>query len=227
MARITIIKPEEGEGRFPTPEVRKIYPARKLVWKFYFTAFLIWAGVSFGIFLFIAFIRFVVSIDPDPSDMPPFFLENLFGLIFWGITILAFLPVLLLIPMYVNSMEFIVHGDEVVVKKGIVNKTVKYCPYRTVTNISTNAGPLDRLFGIGCVNIETAGKSGTSTSPEEKFEGLPLYHEIRDYILRQLRVYYSTISTSPRPDERGDVSPLQREIINELREIRSLLKKSR
>ncbi|UCE15026.1 MAG: PH domain-containing protein [Candidatus Heimdallarchaeota archaeon] len=224
MARITIIKPEEGEGRFPTPEVRKIYPARKLVWKFYFTAFLIWAGIGLGLFIFLSFIRFVVAIDPDPSDLHPSFLDIFFGAIFWGITILTFLPVLILIPMYVNSMEFIVHGDELVVKKGIINKTVKYCPYRTVTNISTTVGPLDRLFGIGCVNIETAGKSGTSTSPEEKFEGLPLYHEIRDYILRQLRFYYSTISTSPRLDESGDVPPLQQEIINELREIRTLLK---
>jgi membrane protein YdbS with pleckstrin-like domain len=124
-------------------------------------------------------------------------------------------------------MEFIVHGNEVIVKKGLINKTVKYCPYRTVTNISTTAGLLDRFFGIGCVNVQTAGKGGT-TGPEEKLEGLPLYHEIRDYILRQLRMYHAGVSGGKVPTHKEkDQLLVQREMINELREIKQIFKQKK
>jgi hypothetical protein len=122
-------------------------------------------------------------------------------------------------------MEFIVHGDEVVVKKGLFNKTIKYCPFRTVTNISTTAGPLDRLFGIGCVNIETAGKSKAATGPEEKLEGLVLYHEIRDYILTQLRTYGPSKGRGVISVASKDLQMLQKETLSELKEIKQILRK--
>ncbi|MFX1507684.1 MAG: hypothetical protein ACFFDC_16480, partial [Promethearchaeota archaeon] len=69
----------------------------------------------------------------------------------------------------------------------------------------------------------TAGK-GAATGPEEKLEGLPLYHEIRDYILRQLRIYHTTVSGSKvSADTETDLINIQREIITELREIKQLL----
>ncbi|MHA2227211.1 MAG: PH domain-containing protein [Candidatus Hodarchaeales archaeon] len=227
MNQVTIIRPEKGEGTFPTPEVRIITPSKVLIWKFYFTAFLVWICIGIGLFTIFGFFNFIDTIDSSPSDISSFFFGNFFFLVFWGLSILVSILIAVLIPIYVNSMEFIVHGDEVVVKKGIINKTVKFCPYRTVTNISTTAGPLDRLFGIGCVNIQTAGKSGTSTAPEEKFEGLPLYHEIRDYILRQLRVYHKGISSGAVTDDQIVSShKIKGEIIHELREIKGKLKEN-
>ncbi len=214
-AKVKIIK---GEGTFPTPEVRKIYPTRALLWKYYLTVFLIWVAVGTGIILLGWFLLSVAD-DPPPA--------NFVAVVFWGASIIILIPAILLLPFYVSAMEFIVHGDEVIVKKGLFNKTVKYCPYRTVTNISTRAGILDRLFGIGCVNVQTAGKGGT-TGPEEKLEGLPLYHEIRDYILRQLRVYYAAVSGVKIPiHKEANLLTVQREMINELREIKQLLKQKK
>ncbi|UCG02799.1 MAG: PH domain-containing protein [Candidatus Heimdallarchaeota archaeon] len=215
MSQVKIIK---GEGTYPTPEVRRIYPTRALLWKYYLTVFLIWVFVSIGFILLGWFIQFVAD-EPKPANF-----EIVFTVIYWAISFATILPSLILLPLYVNRMEFIVHGNEVIVKKGLVNRTIKYCPYRTVTNISTTAGPLDRLLGIGCVNIQTAGKGG-ATGPEEKLEGLPLYHEIRDYILRQLRIYYRAVSGSEVPThDETDLSTVQREMVNELRDIKRLLK---
>lgn len=218
MAKVTIIRPEKGEGTYPTPEARRIYPTRALLWKYYLTVFLVWVIVSLGFILLGWFIQFVAD-EPKPANF-----QNVFTIIYWAVSIAIILPSIILLPLYVNRMEFIVHGNEVIVKKGLWNRTVKYCPYRTVTNISTTAGPLDRLLGIGCVNIQTAGKGG-STGPEEKLEGLPLFHEIRDYILRQLRIYHTGVSGSevPTHDETG-LSTVQKEMINELRDIKQLLK---
>ena len=218
MAKVTIIKPEEGEGTYPTPETRRIYPTRALLWKYYLTVFFVWLIVSMAI-AFLGWFILLVKDEPIPVNF-----QNVFTMFYWIISIVIIVPSIILLPLYVNRMEFIVHGDEVIVKKGLINKTVKFCPYRTVTNISTTAGPLDRLFGIGCVNIQTAGK-GAASGPEEKLEGLPLYHEIRDYILRQLRIYHRTVLGSGPTEITEDLSRIQRETITELQKIKELLRK--
>ena len=218
MAKVTIIKPEKGEGKYPTPETRRIFPTRALLWKYYLTTACIWIIVTAATVILWWFIQFVKD-EPEPPNF-----QDTYTIFYWILSIVIIIPSLILLPFYVNRMEFVVHGDEVIVKKGLLNKTVKYCPYRTVTNISTTAGPLDRLFGIGCVNIETAGK-GAGTGPEEKLEGLPLYHEIRDYILRQLRIYHTTVSGSKvSKSTETDLLNIQRETIKELREIKLLLR---
>ena len=90
--------------------------------------------------------------------------------------------------LYIRNLEFIVHGDEIIVKKGFFHKTIKYCPFRTITNISTQVGVFDRIFEIGCINIQTSGASGMSGGkPEEKLEGLRVYQEVREFIISQIR----------------------------------------
>jgi uncharacterized membrane protein YdbT with pleckstrin-like domain len=120
---------------------------------------------------------------------------------------------------------------EVFVKKGLVNVTKKHVPFRTVTNIASRAGPLDRLFGIGTVEIETAGYSGPNQQgPEEKLEGIVFYEEVRDHTLRELRRFRSpyTLTTEVvRPVEEPIPrleNSLDDEILGVLREIRDLLR---
>jgi membrane protein YdbS with pleckstrin-like domain len=161
------------------------------------------------------------------------------------------IPALFIIPIYVNSLEFSVIAEsgetmpEVYVKRGIVTVTrkhvpfrtitnissnAKHVPFRTITNISSNAGPFDRLFGIGSVNIETAGFSGANqTGPEEKLEGIVFYEEVRDFILNELRKFrdpYVTGTEVVLPvDEPVPRGPgLDDEMLITLREIRDLLR---
>ncbi|MFX0052868.1 MAG: PH domain-containing protein [Candidatus Hermodarchaeota archaeon] len=220
------VKVIRGEGRFPPPTVRKIYPTRALLWKFYFTTFVVWILVGIGLFLAIQMLSFMDNLDSS-DGFPPELLD-LTWLLFWVGSILIIPIVLIILPFYVKSMEYTVHGDEVVVAKGLINRTVKYCPFRTVTNISTRAGLFDRLFGIGCVFVQTAGKSGQQTGPEERLEGLRLYHEIRDYILKQLRAY-SHPSESESITQEGviDKQILYQEYVTELREIKQILKEKK
>ena len=124
-------------------------------------------------------------------------------------------------------------ASEIFVKKGIINITRKHVPFRTITNISSRAGLFDRLFGIGAIEIETAGYSGTSQSAEEKLEGITFYEELRDFILRELRKFkdpYVTGTEIVHPVEetvpRSDDS-LEDEILLVLREIRDLLRRER
>ena len=67
MAKVTIIRPEKGEGTYPTPEVRQIYPTRALLWKYYLTVFIIWVCVSLGFILLGWFIQSVAD-EPKPAN---------------------------------------------------------------------------------------------------------------------------------------------------------------
>ncbi|MFW9887500.1 MAG: PH domain-containing protein [Candidatus Thorarchaeota archaeon] len=156
---------------------------------------------------------------------------------FWfvAINMVWALPASILWYFYVARIEYSIlaeSGDvmpEIYVRKGIITVTEKHVPFRTITNISSKAGPLDRLFGIGTVEIQTAGYSG-GTQPgkqaEERLEGLHMFESVRDFVLRELRRYtgqYVTgtevIAPSDQPVPRLD-DTLQDEILITLRQIR-------
>ncbi len=158
---------------------------------------------------------------------------------YWVITAIWLIPAIIIVPIYLRSIEYSVITDEgtaaseIFVKKGIINITRKHVPFRTITNISSRSGPFDRLFGIGTIEIETAGYSGSTTSAEEKLEGITFYEELRDFILRELRKFkgsYVTGTEVVHPEEdpvpRIDDS-LEDEILLVLREIRDLLRKEK
>jgi len=97
-------------------------------------------------------------------------------------------PALLVIPPYYRSLQYEIHDDEVIVRVGVITKTVKHVPFRTVTNLEVKQGPFDRLFGIGTLNIQTAGMSGQSGA-EESLRGLPNFQEVYDQVVAALRRY--------------------------------------
>jgi len=98
------------------------------------------------------------------------------------------IPALLVIPPYYRSLQYEIHDDEVIVRVGVITKTVKHVPFRTVTNLEVKQGPFDRLFGIGTLNIQTAGMSGQSGA-EESLGGLPNFQEVYDQVAAELRRY--------------------------------------
>lgn len=176
---------------------------------------------------------FLVGLDNDPSDdgFYEFLQTASSSLIMWYIIIsfsLMFFITILTI-YYVRNIEYLIEETEVIVKKGIINRTVKHVPFRTITNVSSRYGIFDRLFGIGTCEIETAGKSGQQTGPEEKIEGIRNFRVVRDIILnelRKLRGQYATTTEISQPtqaeDVLGDVG-YQKEILDELQEIKKVL----
>ncbi|MHA1207195.1 MAG: PH domain-containing protein, partial [Candidatus Hodarchaeales archaeon] len=153
----------------------------------------VFLGITTGIVLFYTFLTFVIGIDSDEGnkEFTTFILDNA-GLLWTGYLTLCFVIMLcaaILTVFYVRGIEYQIGEREVIVKKGIINKMEKHIPFRTITNISSRYGPYDRLLGIGTVQIETAGKSGAQTGPEEKIEGISNYFEVRDEILEVLRQF--------------------------------------
>jgi membrane protein YdbS with pleckstrin-like domain len=223
-----VVKPPEGMVRGKT-----FRPSRKLLYKEYteaiILAVLLWAVVI----LSWMGLAYVISIDDGWSYTA--YMNDLFWM--WVFNAVWLVPFFAVVPFYIRSIEYSVIAEsgeampEVYVKKGILNVTRKHVPFRTITNISSRAGPFDRAFGIGTIEIETAGFSGSSQmGPEEKIEGVTFYEPLRDYILAELRRFrdpyaIGTEMTFPRdePIPRMEDS-LQDEILLTLREIRDILR---
>ncbi|MHA1638348.1 MAG: PH domain-containing protein [Candidatus Thorarchaeota archaeon] len=150
------------------------------------------------------------------------------------------LPIAAAYPFYIRSFEYSVISEkggampEVYTKKGLVTITRRHVPLRTITNVTTKAGPFDRLFGIGVCEIETAGTGRTNAAgqpmPDEKIEGIPFYEEVRDFILQELRKFrapYVTGTEVVRQEEALVVDrpdSLDDNILRTLREIRDILR---
>ena len=204
-----------------------------------FSAVMLWIIVIGAMVLVFWLIGFVSG---DPGYMTSTFniIWTPMNFWFWLIVGIFLIPYLIVYPIYIRSFEYSVvakSGEtmpEVYVKKGLINITRKHVPFRTITNIQSVAGPFDRMFGIGSIEVETAGGSGSSfQSAEEKLEGLTFYEELRDFILMELRKFkdpYVTGTEVSRQYEDGEVpqdTGIEDEILGVLREIRDLLRKDR
>ncbi|MFW9855376.1 MAG: PH domain-containing protein [Candidatus Thorarchaeota archaeon] len=181
-----------------------------------------------GLFTMIGFFSQFDS-DQSASDFPFIITSEIFWIWYFGLSLIAIVVTIVLADYYTRTMEFQVLDKEIIVRKGILNKEEKHVPFRTVTNVSSRYGLYDRLFRIGTVQIETAGKSGQQTGPEAKIEGIPNFLEVRDLILIKLREYRGQYATATElepvlPSVREPKHDFHRQMLAEIREIKELLR---
>jgi membrane protein YdbS with pleckstrin-like domain len=173
------------------------------------------------VFNFITYV--IVKENPDfgwPEDYN-------FTRLFSTISILIFfLLATWFISAYFNSMLFEIVEDEVHVNRGIITKTRKIVPYRTITNVEIKRGPYDRLLGLGTVELQTAGFSSNKMGPEERLDGLPA-HElefIQSLIMNRVRRVRGSPATSHDQDSQTEEDVLGG-ILNEIKELKEILLK--
>ncbi len=149
-------------------------------------------------------------------------------IVFLIVDLVWWIPAMVLAGLYYNSLSYEIQDDEVIVHVGIVTKSVKHVPYRTVTNITINRGILDRyMFDIGTLNIQTAGMSGT-TGAEESLLGLANVQEVYNKVVQKLRLFRGGMApTTTEVDVEPDASSrdVLNAILNELKAIRQNTKK--
>jgi len=133
--------------------------------------------------------------------------------------------ILLWIPTFFSSLEYIVDNDSVKVKAGVFWKKRVTVPYTKITNIDVTQGPLQRMFEIGTIHVQTAGAGGTQGAQAElKLLGVRDLDEVKDAIMARVRSY--TIS---RPEQIKEKVPEEsdlkifRRMLEELTAIRELL----
>lgn len=126
------------------------------------------------------------------------------------------------VAAYYRCLHYEIRPDEVIVYKGLITKTVKHVPFRTITNLEVTRGLVDRLLGLGSLSIQTAGASGT-IRPEEKLVGLSDVEDVYEYVAQQLRRFRSALSPTQAGDEISPpLVPVEQELLTAiLHEIRA------
>ncbi|RMG32620.1 MAG: PH domain-containing protein [Methanobacteriota archaeon] len=121
--------------------------------------------------------------------------------------------------LYYPTIRYEVIDNEIHVYRGVITKTRKVVPYRTITNIEIKRGIFDRMFGIGTVEIQTAGSSNPNRGPEERIDGIPkdILIPLQEHIISHVRRMTGSPATS------HDSDPVSA-ILYELRELKTLLK---
>ncbi len=144
----------------------------------------------------------------------------IFDLLWW-------VPGMLLSGPYYRSLCYEIHEDEMIVKAGIMTKSVKHVPFRTVTNLTVKRGIFDRWLGIGTLDIETAGMSGTQGAPEQSLVGLENPQEIYEMVVAALHRFRGGMAPTCAEEEApAAASPeVLNAILAEVRAIRQTMER--
>ncbi len=234
-------KNEEKVIRPPVKQItsgKTFKPSQAYLYKLLSQSLLIFILIWLMTILSFVGIAFMAETDPANPSATQIINDYIVPVNLWTVITNLFwlVPALVAIPPYVKSIEYSVKAEtgdtmpEIYSKRGIFTITRRHVPFRTITNISSKAGPFDRLFKIGSVHIETAGYSGASQKgPEETLNGIVFYEEVRDFILKELRKFKEPYVTGtevvyPTEEPVPKMEGLDDEILITLREIRDILR---
>lgn len=155
-------------------------------------------------------------------------IARLFFVGFIAAGIIVWLVAVILAGPYFDSLGYEVQDDEVIVRVGIMTHSVKHVPYRTVTNITVKRDIFDRwFFGLGTLNIQTAGMSGTKGA-EERLVGLTNVQEVYNMVVTELRRFRGSMApTAAEVEPEPAVAPSDalNAILVEVQAIRQALQK--
>jgi len=144
----------------------------------------------------------------------------------WSVIIaLLGIVVVILIQLYlfayIKTLRYRLSGDDLRLDSGVFWKKRKVIPLHKITNVNTLQGPLERLYGLGHLNVQTAGH-GASTSPEGRLVGLEEFEKIKEEIMQKVRLVKSeATATEDRPRERTE-----QELLKEMLEVLSRIEKN-
>jgi uncharacterized membrane protein YdbT with pleckstrin-like domain len=165
-----------------------------------------------------ALMGWLIGLDEGPRVAAAVTWGFLLGNLLWWI------PGLILAGFYFRSLKYEIRDDEVIVHVGIWTKSVKHVPYRTVTNLKVRRDIFDRwFFGIGSLNIQTAGMSG-NTGAEESLVGLENVNEAYDIVATKLRKFRGAMSPTAAGVEGEEDMASSAVLANLLQEVRTIRK---
>ena len=150
-----------------------------------------------------------------------------------GICVLIAIALRLYIPLYFDTLTYTIENDLVVGTRGVLWKKRVTVPFRKITNIDISQGPVQRMFDLGTIHVQTAGTAGPQGAMAElRIEGMKQFDALRDEILQLLRSFFQTPasgSVSPAPEAQpagpGTPGADMQAVVEELRAIRALLEK--
>jgi membrane protein YdbS with pleckstrin-like domain len=133
-----------------------------------------------------------------------------------------------LAPHYYRTISYELGDHEVIVRRGLITRSMDSVPYAMITNIAVRRGPLDRLFSLGTLAVHTAGYSGQSTGPEARLVGIRDYDRLHERFLAQVRAHHDqhAAGSAASPSVATDAGTLA-QMLAELQAIRGDLRNPR
>ena len=129
------------------------------------------------------------------------------------------------IPKYFKSIKYLFTETDVRVEIGVWWKERHAIPYSRIMNVDTIQGPISRIYGLGTVDIYTAGYTGVAGGTggpkarraEASLINVPDFHDLREQVLEVVRGKPLFGLPAAAPDN------ISEQMLSELKEIRKLM----
>jgi len=111
---------------------------------------------------------------------------------FWILCLSAFAIIMVLIAIWIAAfyrrLKYAIEDDEVKAAKGVFWKKNVTVPFMKITNVDVTQGPIQRLFRIGTIKVQTAGAGGAQgAKPELVFIGIRDLEGVKETIMERVR----------------------------------------
>jgi len=139
--------------------------------------------------------------------------------------LIVMLLILLWIPAFYKSLEYVIDSDSVKAKAGVFWRKHVTIPYTKVTNLDVTQGPIERIFDIGTIHVQTAGAGGQQgAKAEQKLVGIRNLDGLKDTIMERIRDYtIAGLDKSKEAVAQEEGSQIFERILKELKAIRQVL----
>ncbi|MGB2803644.1 MAG: PH domain-containing protein [Candidatus Zixiibacteriota bacterium] len=154
----------------------------------------------------------------------PRHLYDIWSFVIGVLGLMVFILFQLYLPAYVKTLKYELSSEDLRVQGGVFWRRKKVIPFHKITNLNTLQGPFERRFGLGHLNVQTAGH-GANTSPEGKLVGLEDFDAIKEEVMAKVRLVKSEATMlEDRPPERTQ-QQLLKEMLQVLLRIEKNLQK--
>ncbi len=157
----------------------------------------------------------------------PFFVGDI--LIFFGVFLFIWLVIMILVVIWIpaafKALEYTIDDDGVKMHGGVVWKKYVTVPYSKITNVDITRGPLQRLYNIGTIHVQTAGAAGKQGEKAElKLAGIRDLEKVREVIIENIKDLNYTGSGRIKKELLSGGETVSKDILNELRDIKDILR---
>lgn len=146
----------------------------------------------------------------------PRHLYDIWSFVIGVLGLAVFILIQLYLPAYLKTLKYELSSEDLRLQGGVFWKKKKVIPFHKITNLNTLQGPFERRFGLGRLNVQTAGH-GANTSPEGKLVGLEDFDAIKEEVMTKVRLVKSEATAfDDKPPERA-----QQQLLKEMLEVLS------
>ena len=157
----------------------------------------------------------------------PFFAREI--IILFGIFLFVWLIIMILVAIWIpaafKALEYMIDDDGVKMRGGVVWKKYVTVPYSKITNVDITRGPLQRLYNMGTIHVQTAGAGGKQGEKAElKLTGIRDLEKVRKVIIENIKGINYYGSGRVKKELPSDEDTMSKDILNELKEIKGILR---